>query len=140
MIVRCLAAIADGLPANAYDSNQGVSSDTEFPVTPGRAYPVYAVTMFLGIPWYYVQDDDGLAWPTWVPAGMFEVLDGHLPASWILGYFRFAPNDQYPLISFPEWASDHHFYERLVDGDPDAVRIYASRRAEVDEALKSNGW
>lgn len=135
MIIRCLTATADSLPGNSYDSNQGVNPDTVFPVTPGRAYPVYAITIFLGIAWYYVPDDDGLDWPTWVPASLFEVIDGHMPASWTVGHFRFA-SDQYPLISFPEWASDHRFYERLVDGDPDAVRTYALRRAEVDEALK----
>jgi hypothetical protein len=136
MIVRCLTTTAGGLPANAYDSNMGINPDTVFPVTPGQAYPVYAITILLGRAWFYIQNDDGLAWPTWTPASVFEILDGHMPASWILNYFRLAPDDQYPLISFPEWAADHYFYERLVDGEPEAVRIYASRRAEVDEALK----
>jgi len=41
---------------------------------------------------------------------------------------------EYPLISFPEWASDHFFYERLVDGDPETMRIYANRVAEISPA------
>ena len=132
MIVRCLTTTSDGQPVGAYNNTVGIEPDTVFPVTPGREYPVYGITIHLGHAWYYIHDDDDLAWPIWTPASVFEVLDGRLPASWILGYFRFPPKRQYPLISFPEWASDHYFYERLVDGEPDAVRIYASRRTEVD--------
>jgi hypothetical protein len=134
MIVRCRTTTAGGLPAYAYDSERGITPDTEYPVTPGRDYPVVGITIMQGQAWYYIHDDDDLAWPIWTPASVFEVVDGHMPASWIVGYFRFAPDRQYPLISFPEWASDHYFYERLVDGEPDALRTYALRRAEVEEA------
>jgi hypothetical protein len=121
------------------DSARGVNSDTEFPVTVGRVYPVYAMTLFLGIAWYYVLDDDGHAWPTWIPATVFEVIDGSLPASWKVGYFRFGAEEQYPILSFPEWADDHAFYERLVDGDPEATRIFAERRAEAEQTRRLGG-
>lgn len=92
------------------------------------------MTVFLGIAWYYVLDDDGHDWPTWIPAPLFDVDDGSLPRSWRVGYHRFDGEDQFPILSFPEWATDHRFYERLVDGDTDAVRIFNERRREIDES------
>ena len=134
MIVRCISRTGEALPTFAYDSRQGVTAQTEFAVTPGRAYHVFGVTVLLGIAWYYVLGDDGLAWPIWMPAPLFEVVDGSIPVSWIVGYFRFSRDSQYPMISFPEWATDHEFYERLVDGEPEAARVFALRRAEVEGA------
>lgn len=136
MIIRCATNTGDALPSTAFDSSQGVTADTEFAVTPGRSYPVFGLTVLLGITWYYVLDDDGHEWPVWVPAALFEVVDGSIPDSWLIGYFRFSREEQYPLISFPEWATDHSFYERLVDGQPEAERVFALRRAEV-EALQA---
>lgn len=131
MIVRCATKSADVLPTFAYNSKLGVNAETEFAVTPGRAYFVFGVTLLLGIAWYYVLDDNGHIWPTWVPAPLFDITDGKIPGSWVVGYFRFSRDDQYPLLSFPEWASDHNFYERLVEREPEAVRIFSFRRSEV---------
>jgi hypothetical protein len=133
MIVRCTTKSTDVLPTFAYNSKLGVTAKTEFAVTPGRIYLVFGVTMLLGIAWYYVLDDDGHDWPTWVPAPLFDIVDGTIPASWIVGYFRFSRDEQYPLISFPEWATDHSFYERLVEGDSEAIRVFATRRAEAEK-------
>lgn len=138
MIVRCIETTGDALPSASRDPLQGIDMDTVFAVSQEREYPVYAVTVLLGITWYYVMDDDRHPWPTWVPAPLFDVVDGSLPSSWRLGYFRFARDDQYPILSFPEWAQDHQFYERLVDGDPVAVEVFSHRRVEV-EALPRNG-
>ncbi|MEZ5125300.1 MAG: hypothetical protein R2826_03500 [Thermoleophilia bacterium] len=131
MIVRCIAVDGSALPTTSYDPRQGITADTEFPVTLGRRYAVYAITVYLGIAWYYIMDDDGNPWPVWTPAPLFEIADGSLPSSWQIGYFRFDREDQYPIVSFPEWASDHSFYERLVDRDAAAVRIFTTRRHEV---------
>lgn len=132
MIVRAVATTGEVLPALSRDSAAGVEGDTVFPVTVGRAYPVFAVTIYLGVAWYYILNDDGHLWPTWAPAPLFEVVDGGLPASWKVGYFRFSRENQYPILSFPEWADDHTFYERLVDGDEAAMKVFAERRHEIE--------
>ncbi len=131
MIVRAIARTGESLPAQSRDSSAGVESDTAFPVTIGRVYAVFAVTIYLGIAWYYILNDDGHPWPTWAPAPLFEVVDGELPTSWKIGYFKFDRENQYPILSFPEWADDHTFYERLVDGDETAVKVFAERRHEI---------
>lgn len=132
MIVRAITTTGDVLPALSRDSAAGVDSDTEFPVTPGRTYAVFAVTIYLGLAWYYILNDDGHPWPTWAPAPLFEVVDGSLPNSWKICYFNFDRENQYPILSFPEWAEDPTFYERLVDGDEAATRAFNERRPEVE--------
>lgn len=132
MIVRAVATTGDVLPVLSRDSSVGVDGDTEFPVTVGRTYAVFAVTIFLGLAWYYILDDDGNSWPTWIPAPLFDVIDGGLPASWKIGYFKFSRENQYPILSFPEWADDQTFYERLVDGEATATQVFNDRRNEIE--------
>jgi hypothetical protein len=132
MMVRCIANTGELLPPMSRDPAQGVDVTTAFPVSIGRSYAVFAMTNFLGIAWYYILDDDGNPWPTWAPSPLFEVDDGRLPTSWQIGYFRFSLEDQYPILSFPEWATDHRFYERLVEGEAEATRVFEGRRREVE--------
>ena len=132
MIVRCTANSGAALPEANLDPRRGYDRTTEFPLTLGRDYTFFAITVFLGTAWYYVLDDDWLDWPTWSPSALFDVVDGAIPASWIIGYFRASAENQYPIISFPEWAQDHQFYERLVDRDPVATATFARRRVETE--------
>lgn len=132
MIVRATATTGEVLPALSRNSAVGVDATTEFPVTIGRTYAVFAVTIYLGIAWYYIFDDDNHQWPTWAPAPIFEVANGDLPPSWKVGYFNFSREDQFPILSFPEWAEDNSFYERLVDGDAATVRVFDERRREIE--------
>ncbi len=134
MKIRCIANTGDVLPTMCRDPLRGIDIDTQFPVTTGSSYPVYAVTLFLGTVWYYVLDDDRNPWPTWMPAPLFEVEDGSLPPTWSIGYFRFSREEQYPILSFPEWAADHHFYERLVDREDEAIQVFENRRREVEDS------
>lgn len=135
MIVRCVATTGDSLPVSARDPALGINAETEFAVTRDREYEVFAVTVLLGTTWYYVLDDDGNPWPTWVPAALFDVVDGAIASSWRLGYFRFSRDEQYPILSFPEWAQDHQFYERLVDGETSAVETFERRRTELTQPI-----
>lgn len=132
MIVRCIGNTGDLLPPASRDPSQGFTSYTEFPLTVGKQYAVQAITVLLGITWYYVMDDDGHDWPNHMPATLFDVADGSLPDSWEVGYHRFTLDNQYPIVSFPAWAADHHFYERLVDDDPVAVETFARQRQEIE--------
>jgi len=103
--------------------------EASFPLSVGKDYLVQAVTVHLGLAWYYVHDDDDLEWPIWYPATLFTLRDGEIPVGWVMGYVHLGAENQYPVLSFPGWANDRFFYERLVDGEDQAVRIYAARRA-----------
>lgn len=133
MRVQCVANTAGTLPSACLDASIGLTRDSTFPLTVGESYTVFAVTTFKGGCWYYIIDDDALRYPTWRIAPLFEVLDPSIPASWECHYVRNSTADPgFPLLSFPEWASDQHFYERLVEGDDPASRIFATRRLEIE--------
>jgi hypothetical protein len=91
------------------------------------------VTIFLGIAWYYILDDDDHPWPVWSPSTLFDIEDGALPAGWRVGNIRFSPEEQYTILSFPEWADDYYFYERLLERDSAAIDIFNRRRLEVED-------
>jgi hypothetical protein len=125
----CIASSGQALPESCLDEAAGISRDTEFPLTVGASYEVYAITTFRGHAWYYVLDDNRLPYPVWKLAPLFEIDDPSLPADWVVGYVRKEEEDEgYPIISFPEWALDPQFYERLVDGDPESVAVFKARR------------
>lgn len=128
MLVRCRSNRGADLPSSCLDDRSGFRVDTEFPVTPGRTYAVHAITIFLGHPWYYILNDDRLRWPVWAPGPLFDVDDPALPDGWHVAYHRFRSGNANTVISFPEWADDPHFYERLVDGDEESLRIFDLRR------------
>lgn len=132
MLVTCIDNRASRLPSSLIGTRTAIQPETEFPLTVGQAYVVYALTIWHAYLWYYVLDDDHLLYPVWTPAPLFDVTDGGVPGGWCIAYYRMAHDDEYPIISFPEWANDRLFYERLVDGDEDAQRIFASRKAEID--------
>jgi hypothetical protein len=133
MIVRCIANTGASLPAANIDARRGYSESTEFPLTVGGDYPVLALTVFLGTAWYFVLDDDGNPWPTWSPSALFEIIDGSLPSSWMVGRVGASADEHRIIISFPEWATDPTFYERLVDGESEATHVFADRRREAFE-------
>jgi hypothetical protein len=133
MRVTCLANTGRALPAVCLDSHRGLSIEKNFPLTVGLTYVVYAITMYRGFAWYYVLDDHQLPYRVWEPAPLFEVESGDIPQGWIVGYER-PQNDElgFPVVSFPEWVMDGYFYERLVDGDEDAVAVFEHRRVAAE--------
>lgn len=135
MIVRCkFNVVGDSFPSSLREDWAKHNFERHFPLTVGARYGVYAITVRHGIPWYYIDTDDRLRWPTWYPASIFDVVDGSFPASWRYGYYFLDADTQFPIFSFPEWANDRFFYERLVDDELEALEIYQRRRLEVDGA------
>ncbi len=140
MRVTCMTTSGSSLPLSSLDELAGITRETEFALTIGAVYVVYAITTFHGHCWYYVFDDDLQPYPVWNLASLFEIPDPSLPRDWVVGYVRKGADDEgCPLISFPEWASDHLFYERLVDGDGDAVAVFEARRVSAEGEVGDSG-
>jgi hypothetical protein len=133
VIVECRANTGAALPPAWRNDATGMTVEAEFPVTIGARYVVYAFTVFDGYTWFYVLDDDDRAHPIWYPAAFFEVIDPTIPDDWVFGYVRTSTGeDEFPIVSFPEWALDERYYESLVDGEPSAVAVFARRRASAE--------
>jgi len=70
------------------------------------------------------------------PALLFEVVDGRLPSSWVLKAECLSEDShrrQRLLLTYPEWAHDRAYYERLLDGEEAARRVFLARKAVIDQ-------
>lgn len=123
LTVRCIASTLGDVPEKFLSVELGVTRQNWVPLTVGREYVVYAVTAFLGGFWYYVLDDDRNAEPIWYPSPVFEIVDGRIPEHWRLGQQRVWDSFRNTL-SFPAWADDPFFYERLYNEEADAVAAF----------------
>jgi hypothetical protein len=130
MIVQCVSNSARDLPDSALDPRRGYGRNTNFSITVGQEYVVYAMTVFLCQNWYYICDDDKLYYPVWYPSSCFRVMSGKIPAIWEYDYQAGPPPQA--VFSFPEWAHDDRFYERLTDKEPDAVATFNRYKELLD--------
>lgn len=97
----------------------------------GRYYTVWAIDcMEDGGLWVYIHSVSSHHFPTPYPAEFFE-LDASLPQGWSLAFATKEEGVAIRRISFPEWAHDDRFYERLVDADGSAVETYERWRSKV---------
>jgi len=131
MKLRCIANNGQALPDSYLESGSGYSSNTEFPLTIGKEYVVYALAIRDNQVWYYISDDDDLYYPVHQPAPLFEVVDNALSKYW---KYAFTPEhlDHLALFGFYEWISDPYFYDRLTDGREREVSILRRMKSLMD--------
>jgi len=138
MLVRCtnndLRSVDAASPLGREIGCWFGASSTLLPLENGGLYVVYGLQFKDGWLRYFLADDDYLAtgYPLSYVAGFFEVVDRRLSHCWVSQH----PSDPEPsldvVMAFPEWTDDPGFYERLVDGDADAVRIFRRRKEFMD--------
>ena len=72
--------------------------------------------------------------PSWLPADLFEVIDQRLPFEWYFRYFSDKPSNQIKiLIGYKELVLDEAHYNDLIEVDRKAIRIFLTRKKEIDE-------
>ncbi len=113
------------------DARRGYTASTALPLSVDTRYDVFAISSFLGGFWYYVLDEDQHRYPVWYPAPVFDIVSEKVPEGWVLAHHRSKNGGVTSILSFPEWALDPHFYEKLVDDDPEAVAAFAQVRASL---------
>lgn len=134
MRVRCIANDVDKLPNSMVKKRLAESINREGAdenLVVDSIYIVLAVDRWgdggIRVYLHTVEESD---YPYPYPIEMFEVIDSSVPKGWCMVF------GQQPLmmgikrLSFPEWANDDSFYERLVDGDEAAIAIYKHRKME----------
>lgn len=131
LVVRCRENSLASLRDEFLDDRRGYRSSTTLPLSVGAQYDVFAISSFLGGFWYYVLDDDRHRYPVWYPAPVFDIVSETVPEGWVLAHHRTKDGGVTSILSFPEWASDPHYYERLVDDDPEAVTTFAQVRSSL---------
>lgn len=132
MRIRCIANTGTVLSETYLDPAVGRTKETEFQLTIGKEYTVYALYQWQGSIWYYICDDGYTYYPQQNPAPLFEVVDNRLSSYW---RFKVYPNGLLKL-AFEEWLSDQYFYDKLTDGEETEVLIFEKLKELIDtEAL-----
>lgn len=88
----------------------------------GHCYPVLGVLFRDGVPWFLVCEDPKDDFPKTHCSALFDIEEGCVPEGWqlSLGSSNVGNNAILPA----EWAEDGQFFEKLVDGDAEAVRVF----------------
>jgi len=111
--------------------NRSIHRDTaDMDLDIGKYYDVVAIEERDGGIWLFLHTVKSSDYPYPYPAEMFEFLDTSIPSDWGIKFEKREGGVIIKRISFPKWASDDYFYEKLVDGDKEVVTAYQSRRPE----------
>ena len=94
----------------------------------GKEYLVQAVEKRDDGLWFYLHSFKDSHHPYPYPAEMFEMQEQLVPQGWCLGIKKVEGSMVVKWMSFPEWAMDDQFFEKLVDGDAKAMSIYRTKR------------
>ena len=139
MRVTCVSSIAASLPLAYFDPPGGVTPSSQFDVTVGDAYVVYALITRRNTIWYYLIDETGVGYPIWHPAPLFNLTDARVSRFWVCRRFDSAEGEHL-LMAIAPWAADPAgFYEQLSDGDPNVVKSFNAYQSLIDfEALQED--
>ncbi len=104
----------------------------------GRTYVVYAAATWGECICYAVCDENYpvFQFPVFYPAVQFAVVDTKIPSCWSFCYLASGEDDDWReefVAAFPEWAEDRAYYERLVEGEGDALATFRARKRMIDE-------
>ena len=132
MKIRCIANTGANLPESYFLPHLGYKKESEFQLSVGKEYIVYALYEWEGKIWYYICDERYTYYPIHNPAPLFEVVDNRISKYW---RFKLAPNGLLTL-AFEQWFSDPYFYDNLTDQEEQAVLIFEQIKDLIDaEAL-----
>jgi len=107
-----------------------------FPLKVGKEYVVYGITLNLGYLWYYICDEDYSYYPIWNPSPLFGIVDSRLSSFWRIGMCSVGHAKlAMPIIAFAEWVDDPLFYDRLTNGEKDAVVVFKKYKQLMDGNL-----
>ncbi|GHU72792.1 hypothetical protein FACS189413_16390 [Bacteroidia bacterium] len=82
---------------------------------------------------YYLIDTYGR--PDWYPNLLFDIIDNSLPNSWNVCIYNCNSLKISSLYGFKELCNNDDFYDKLIERDEDAMRIYFKRKIELEREL-----
>lgn len=133
MKVRCLATNGQALYPRTLKLHNRESKFA--PLEPGEVYTVYGIELWKGnlhylvIPRYKGVDQN----PSFNPAELFEVVDGRIPDDWHYTWLGNSEADE-AIWGYRELIDPAH-HDDLQERDPEALKIFKTRRQEIDQSL-----
>lgn len=136
MRVRCLYNTGAFLPQNMIFKGSRCQKTDSYPITVGKNYIVYAITIFDGYPWYSIFDEQIAEYPQWIPSPLFAVEDNRLSKYWVYCQQK-GIHYEFPTstFAFPEWAEDPDFSEKIRSRFELEVKLFSNYRALMDLEL-----
>ncbi|WP_370600361.1 hypothetical protein [Pseudomonas nitroreducens] len=108
--------------------------DGELDLVTGREYVVYGVVFWDGCPWLYVCPEEHDEYPKPYAIEFFDVVDSRVSEFWrFSSSFEAKGGVMNVSLVFEEWAVSPVFYENLVDGNSDCIRIFEGYRKLMNE-------
>jgi hypothetical protein len=98
-----------------------------------KEYDVYGILFRDNAPWYYICTSEEDECPTPYPNELFRVIDDIPSHYWRLVTYTYTDGTVASSMVFDEWAKDPLFYERLVDDDPSAIKVFLKYRKLIDQ-------
>lgn len=133
MKVKCIYNNVNDLPNYLVGKDKTCKENSSFHLKINKEYIVYAMTVMDDIVWYYICDEDYSTFPVLVPCPLFEVVDKKISRYWI---FNCTPIHNYTDFncewSFPEWANDIYFYNKLVEWEKTEEDLFAYYKQKMD--------
>lgn len=76
----------------------------------------------------FIDTGTDVGFPSPFPIEFFEIVDCSIPVGWVVGWYSLNDSIDISILSFSEWVSDCRFYEKLIEGDSNAVAAYTRNR------------
>lgn len=92
-----------------------------------KEYLVYAMCLENNIFWYCICNENYTYYPIWYSYKLFEVIDNRLSRFWV-----FKNDDNFFIFTFPDWAKDRYFNDKLTDGIKEQVEIFYKYKNLMD--------
>jgi hypothetical protein len=124
VILKCIANSARALAPAHVALGYGVEST--FDVTIGKEYVVYGIVLWRSLLLLLISDDYSL--PHWAPLELFEPIDAKLPEDWFFSTNVANEHGVTAIWGYERLIRDRVHYERLVEGEPDAIEAFVSER------------
>jgi len=150
MVIRCIHDHPNDFKGNKelFDYlNKTIHLDPgHLSITKGKEYTVYSIAMngamFDGsFTHYLICDDDypSIYYPTFYIADFFEVVEESPSQYWVSPNFLynlFNKKSKGFLQTFKEFDSAGRYFERLIDGDNKAIKIFNKVKQLMDDEIK----
>ncbi len=139
MKVKCIYNTGEALRPYEYKPLEkevfgrfGASANTEFGLTIGEEFLVMGMILGKDCLTYLINDGSLIGC---YPYALFEVIDNKLPNSWFFKSFK-NTDEMYPyqesVWGYYELVFDVNHYEKLVEMDEEASRIYFKRKMDLE--------
>jgi hypothetical protein len=127
MKVKCIYNQGIYLP-----KDMGFNEDSIFSLERNKEYIVYAMTINEGYVWYYICDNNFSYYPVWKPCPLFEIVDNRISRYWVFSYKKgLNYTKAHAIWSYPEWADDPNYYDKLTDGDKREVSLFKAYKEKM---------